>query len=189
MPGGFARTPYTYDCSYVSFGNVQTHEPDGIEFSYDWGTSLDGPYASTPGASIGFPGGITDPYDVAHQICGEGWQIPTGAMVSELFENCDFIDSSGNIIPNEQEDKRTYMRGIRGIRLRSKLNGSELFFACCGRAQAKVLEGKGTLIHFWERELSSVETASAITISSAGVIITGSMYRYRGLPVIPVYVE
>ena len=80
-----ASTPYE-DGLYFSWGNVVGHTgSDG----YDFGTSNDGPYASTPGAALEGNIPSNNTYDAARHNMGAPCRMPTVGEFQELNSNCD----------------------------------------------------------------------------------------------------
>lgn len=148
-PAGMAETEFTYECSFFSWGNTEAHNPvSDSAFDYDWGTVnaqapwYEGqPYGSTPGSAL--ISDITLQNDAARVICGEPWRMPTEAEFEELFDNVDYLNADGTVMPDEATNKRIALNGIIGIWIQSKINGNRLFFACCG-------VGEGTSRYFME---------------------------------------
>lgn len=187
---GFAASEYQYECSYFSWGNIDAHNPTSSTsfVPWSWGSSDDGePYASSPGAAIPFPGSLPSEQDAARAICGKPWKIPTEDEIAELLANVDYIDENGEVIPDERVDKRSVVNGIRGIRLRSQINGSILFIACCGRGDIGTLGRLSISGYVWSSTLLSSSEVSALAFgetSSPGLIIRS---RHEGLPIRPVF--
>ena len=76
QPNGFAASEFQYECSFFSWGNVECHNPiSDSAFDYDFGSSNEGPYASTPGAAL--TGDASLSYDAARINCGAPWRLPT----------------------------------------------------------------------------------------------------------------
>ena len=88
-----AATPYE-DGLYFSWGNVEGHTgTDG----YDFGTSNDGPYASTPGAALTGNIPTNNTYDAARHNMGAPCRLPTVGEFQELNSNCtsEWTDEDG----------------------------------------------------------------------------------------------
>lgn len=187
LAGGFAESPYQALTSYVSWGNTVCYEPDSsLHFDYDWGTSNDGPYSETPGSTIGYPGSIPIESDVAHVVCGRSWRMPTAAEFTELLENTAFIDENGYVLPDDQQDKIITMNDVKGVRLRSLINGAAIFIPCCGRSEQNIVRGQSTL-YYWSSGLASANSAKALAITGDTVNPEISFARYHGLVIRPVW--
>lgn len=193
---GFAKSPYQVECSYFSFGNVDAHEPtsENSFAPWDWGGNVDSePYVSSEGANITMPG-ITDmKNDAAHVILGNGWRIPSHNDMIELFENTEFIDVVGNVIPSTRDNKLIRMTNpitgdaILGIRLRSKINGNIIFIPCCGLGAFDQLRST-SIIYYLSSTLSDSEKNYAMYVDSSTVSVDFILLRSRGLPIRPVMV-
>lgn len=166
--GGFARSEFQYGCSYVSWANIDAHNPTGPSSFAPWsfGQGVDTePYADSPGAAVTYPGTIPIELDIAHYIAGGLWRIPSPTEWLELITECDFIDANGSIIPAESDNKLVVMPAadgsgfVVGIRLRSPINGRELFLACTGYGRNDVLNQRGAAGVYWTNELNSETNA------------------------------
>lgn len=80
-----AATPYE-DGLYFSWGNITGHTGDD---GYDFGTSNDGPYASTDGAALTGNIPTNGTYDAARHNMGAPWRMPTVGEFQELNAQCD----------------------------------------------------------------------------------------------------
>lgn len=192
---GFAESPFLYDCSFVSWGNVEPHNPnsDNAHFDYNWGGVnqqepwYDGQvYGSTLGSEL-----MTDldiAHDVANLICGGKWRMPASAEFMELFDNCYFVQADGTtVIEAGKKDKRVTVNGVLGIYLKSKINGNLLFFACSGNGDGSSWKYPGTLGHYWSASLFSAKDAYSLVFASGGVGSRNHDYRYYGFAVRPIY--
>lgn len=186
---GFAASEYQYECSFFSWGNVDPHNPaDASSFSYNWGTANDGPYASTPGAKIGYPGNAGPSYDAARAILGGPWREPSTEDFAELFNSnyTKFIDADGEDIASDVTDKRITMNSILGIRLKSKVNGNTLFFPCSGYGYGTSWNDRGSSGNYWSRSLYSAVGGRGLYFYSGGVYPQGYNFRFDGFAVRPV---
>lgn len=192
---GFAESPFQYDCSFVSWGNVEPHSPnnDDASFGYNWGgVNAQAPwydgqvYGSTTGSEL-----VTDldiAHDVANKICGGKWRMPASAEFKELFDYCDFVQADGTtVIDAGTTDKRVTVNGVIGIYLKSKINGNLLFFACSGFGDGASWNGRGSSGYFWSASFSSARNAYNLYFGSSGVNPQSSNSRGRGFAVRPVY--
>lgn len=190
-PNGFADSPYQYECSFFSWGNVDGHNPSSNNsFSpWDWGgvnpsaPYYDGQvYGSTPGALL--EGDIPPSHDAAAVLIGRGWRMPSASEFGELFNNCDIIDADGDII--ESTDKRTTMYGVVGLRLRSKVNGNVIFFTTSGVGSETSWYYRGSNGGYWSSTWGSARYARRLVFSHSGVDRVGTSNRFSGFAIRPV---
>ena len=167
---GFAASEYQYECTFFSWGNTQGHNPSSSSaFSYDWGSSNDGPYASTPGAALN--GNVPASMDFARANLGAPWRLPTTDEFAELFNSAytKYIDADGNDIAAETTNKLTTMSGITGIRLKSKVNNNILFFPCSGYGNGSTWNSRGSGGYYWSGSLYSAALGRNLDFYSGGV--------------------
>lgn len=165
---GFAASPFQYECSFVSWGNTEMFNPiSESAFQHDFGTSNEGPYASTPGAELTADAGLG--YDAARANLGGPWRMPTTTEYAELFANIDYLDANGDVIDSATADKRCNYNGVMGLRLRSKNNGKELFFACSGYGDGSSWYGRGSNGYYWASSLHSATYGRYLLFNSGGV--------------------
>ena len=132
-----ASTPYE-DGLYFSWGNVIGHTgTDG----YDFGTSNDGPYASTPGAALTGNIPANNTYDAARHNMGAPCRLPTVGEFQELNSNCD----------SEWTDED----GVAGRRFTSRINGNSIFFPASGSGSGTSLNGHGSYGLYWSSSFYS----------------------------------
>lgn len=185
---GFAESAYVTYASYVSWGNVETHEPDANgRLTYDFGSANGGPYASTPGAGIVYPATMAIENDVAHAICGGSWRMPSSVEFAELLENSVFIDEFGNEISEEQPDKRINMNGVTGIRLKSTINSGIIFLVCGGHADDMRVASANFGCYCWSSELDNNNYAKALVVTNSIENPAYSYARFHGLQIRPVW--
>jgi len=176
-------SPFTYDCSFFSWGNTAGHNPDAQgAFDYDFGTSNDGPYALTPGAAL--TGDIPMSYDAAAVNCGAPWRMPSSEEFAELFDNIDYVDANGDVISGT--DKTTTINGIVGIRLKSKINGNILFFPCSGYGSDTSLSYRGLYGGCWASSFYTATQGHALVFFSSMSSPNGNNMRCGGLAIRPV---
>lgn len=188
---GFAKSPYQYDCSFFSWGNIDPHNPTSTSSfaPYSFGESNDEePYKSSPGAEIVYPNSIDNKHDAANNICGVGWKIPSSSNFEELLQNTEFIDANGEVIDESQQNKLITINKIRGIRLMSKINGKIIFFPNCGSARGKDLITKAALGSYWTSIIPNNQYAYRFYISNTTVKYNESMARFYGVPIRPVMI-
>ena len=193
---GFALSPFQYDGSFVSWGNVVPHNPNNEgNFEYDWGGVNakapwyeNQPYGLTPGAEL-----MTDidiAHDFANKICGDKWRMPKNEDFDELIENCDFVKADGTtIIDPSTTDKRVNVNGVVGIYLKSKINGNLLFFACSGIGSISSWDYRGSQGYYWSATFKSDKSANTFYIKSGDIETKHNLNRNYGVAVRPVYDE
>lgn len=195
MPGNVAETPFTYMKSFFSWGNVLGHNPipDRNQFAYDWGGVnsqapwYDGqPYGSTPGASL--EADVPLSMDPARSLLGNPWRMPAAAEFQELVDNCDFVMADGStVIDASLADKRVVVNGIRGIYLKSRINGRLLFLSASGDGKGRSWGGKESNGFYWTSTWDSARNARFLRFYSGGVNPQYNDYRYYGCAIRPVF--
>lgn len=193
---GFALSPFQYDGSFVSWGNLEPHNPNNEgQFEYDWGGANaqapyfeNQPYGLTPGAVLETDIDIT--HDFANQICGSKWRMPKTEDFNELIENCDFVQADGTtIIDPSATDKRVNVNGVIGIYMKSKINGNLLFFACSGYGNDTSWVNRESHGYYWSASFYSDRAANYLDIARGVVNPQNHAARCYGFPVRPVYDE
>lgn len=160
-----AATPYE-DGLYFSWGNITGHTgTDG----YDFGTSNDGPYASTPGAALTGNIPTNNTYDAARHNMGAPWRMPTVGEYQELANNCD----------SEWTDED----GIAGRRFTSRINGNSIFFPASGYRDGTALSRRGSSGYYWSASLHSQASGYLLYFTSGGVIPANDFNRFYGFSV------
>lgn len=192
--GKFQPTPFSYECSFVSWGNINAKNPiSDTEFDYDFGGInsqapwYDGQvYGSTPGAALTGP--IPLSLDVARRELGGPWRMPTRQEFSELIANCSFVEADGvTIIPVGQANKLVTVDGVVGIYLKSNVNGNHLFFACSGSGTGTQWKYRGTYGSYWSASFYSARYAYYLVFYSGGVNPQYNHSRYNGRAIRPVW--
>ena len=160
-----AATPYE-DGLYFSWGNITGHTgTDG----YDFGTSNDGPYASTPGAALTGNIPTNNTYDAARHNMGAPWRMPTVGEFQELNAQCD----------SEWTDED----GIAGRRFTSRINGNSIFFPASGNRLGTALNYRGSSGYYWSASLYSQTIGYSLRFNSGGVYPADYDYRFNGFSV------
>ena len=160
-----ASTPYE-DGLYFSWGNVTGHTgTDG----YDFGTSNDGPYASTPGAALTGNIPTNGTYDAARHNMGAPCRMPTVGEFQELNNNC--------------ESEWTDEDGVAGRRFTSRINGNSIFFPASGYRLGTGLRDRGSYGYSWSSSLYSQTYGYSLNFYSTGVNPANSNNRFLGFSV------
>jgi hypothetical protein len=160
-----AITPYE-DGLYFSWGNVTGHTGDD---GYDFGTSNDGPYASTPGAALTGNIPTNGTYDAARHNMGAPCRMPTVGEFQELNANCDseWIDEDG----------------VSGRRFTSRINGNSIFFPASGYRYGTGLYSRGSSGDYWSSSLYSQTYGYLLNFYSTGVNPAHNHTRFNGFSV------
>ena len=160
-----AATPYE-DGLYFSWGNVTGHTGDD---GYDFGTSNDGPYASTPGAALTGNIPTNGTYDAARHNMGAPCRMPTVGEYQELYNNCD----------SEWTDED----GVAGRRFTSRINGNSIFFPASGYRLGAGLNNRGASGSYWSASLYSAAYGYYLDFGSGGGNPASSNNRFYGFSV------
>jgi hypothetical protein len=180
---GFAASEFQYECSFFSWGNVVGHNPISTSaFSYDFGSNNSGPYASTPGALLEGDVPVNATYDIARNLLGDPWQLPSDDDFVELIAGCDFVQADGStVIDAGTANKLVTVNGIVGIYLKSKTNGNLLFFPCSGYGNGTSWNARTTSGNYWSGSLASDTTKGlSLDFDSGGVYPQHTNYRFYG---------
>jgi hypothetical protein len=154
---GFAASEFQYECSFFSWGNVVGHNPISTSaFSYDFGSNNSGPYASTPGALLEGDVPVNATYDIARNLLGDPWQLPSDDDFVELIAGCDYVQADGStVIDAATTNKLVTVDGVVGIYLKSKTNGNLLFFPSSGRGNGASINYREENGYYWSGSLAS----------------------------------
>lgn len=193
-PGGFCDTPFTYEKSFFSWGNIDGHNPvSNSAFDYNWGGANETepyyenqPYGSTPGNTLTGNIAVGEDFDAARANLGAPWRMPTSAEFAELFANIIYIDANGTEVDTTKTDKRVTVNGVMGLYIQSKLNGARLFFSCSGFGEGRSRNGRGSHGFYWSSTWYSARRARGLYFGSGGVSPQYSSNRYGGFAVRPV---
>lgn len=192
---GFAASPFQYDCSFFSWGNVDGHNPNQYAYFTPWnwgGVNQQSPYyqgqvyGDTPGCELTINIPTNDKYDAARNILGSPWRMPSKEEFIELFNNVIFIDADGNEIPSSSVDKRIMIQGVSGTYLQSKINGNRLFIPCCGYGELSALRAKSANSNLWTTDIYNERDAYYCVSGSGGVRINTWYMRNTGFNIRPV---
>lgn len=200
---GFAASPFQYECSFVSWGNTDMHNPVTNSSFGDWsfGSANDTePYASSPGATIDFSTAqeAGEGFDAAVVNLGKPWRMPKTAEFAELFNSSytKYIDANGetvttanNVTKNATDypnDKRVEVNGVVGLYLESLTNGKRIFFPCAGGGNGTSRYNRGSDGLYWSSSLHSAANGRNLGFGSGGVYPQGYNNRFYGFAVRPV---
>ena len=172
--GGYKVGEETDFGAYFSWGNIVPHfSANGSTFddSYDFGTSNSGPYASTPGASVGANIPTNDAqHDAALALLGSPWHLPTKDDFQELYDNTDnewVADFNGT--------------GVAGRKFMKKTDHSVyVFFPAAGRGYGTSLSYRGSNGYYWSGSWNSADIAYYLNFDSSSVNPQYNSNRYIG---------
>lgn len=195
-PNKFATSPFTYDASFFSWGNIDAHNLNSNgTFDYIWGKINNSypwyegqPYGLTEGCKLTSDIPLTN--DAAYNICGHNWHIPSEVDFYELFNNCFFVQADGHtVIDNSVDNKLITKNGVVGIYLKSKINGNHLFFACCGNGYNSGYYNKGGRGRYWSNTYYDQRYAKYLLFQNVGFKVDEIDGRFYGFPIRPVYIR
>lgn len=183
-------SPFTYDCSFFSWGNVDGHNPDANNtFDYDFGVDNAGApfytgqvYGSTQGATL--TGDITPSFDAARVNLGAPWRMPTLEEFQELIDNCTFVEADGTTTITGA-NKLVTINNITGVNLKAN-NGNLLFFPCAGLAKEDELQRKEEYSAYWSTKNSGNGHHAKSFRSQASETAETPNRRHYGLLIRPV---
>ena len=192
-PYYFQQSPFQYECSFFSWGNVTPHNPiEGNQFDYDFGginssaPYYEGqPYGDTPGSLL--TGDIPLNMDAAQSMLNSPWRMPDVNDFIELLSNSIFIDANGTEVDITKTDKRVTVNGVMGIYLQSKINGARLFFSCSGDGRGQTWYYKGTNGYYLTSTFVSDRYARNLFFSNGGITPQSNGFRYRGIAIRPIW--
>jgi hypothetical protein len=193
-PGGFCETPFTYEKSFFSWGNIDGHNPiSNSAFDYNWGSVnesepyYDGqPYGDTPGNTLTGNIAVGEDFDAARANLGAPWRMPTNGEYGELFANIIYIDANGDEVDTTKADKRVSVNGVLGLYIQSKINGARLFFSCSGYGFGRSWYYRGSYGRYWSSTFFSARDARFLSFNSGGVFPQSNSGRYYGFALRPV---
>lgn len=187
---GFAETPFTYEKSFFSWGNIDGHNPTSNTSFAPWnwgGVNSQEPwyqgqvYGNTPGNTLTGNIQVTQEFDAARANLGAPWRMPTQAEYIELFANIRYINSDGSEIPASQTNKLVTINGVVGLYLESILNGARLFFSASGLGIGTSHDSNGSYGGYWSSTVITGRNARFFYFNSGRISTNGNDYRFRGL--------
>ena len=193
-PGGFCETPFTYEKSFFSWGNIDGHNPSSVSaFDYNWGGVNETepyyenqPYGDTPGNTLTGNIAVGEDFDAARANLGAPWRMPTSAEFAELFANIRYINADGTEVDTTKTDKRVTVNGVMGLYIESRINGARLFFSCSGGGSGRSWGNRGSSGNYWSSAFHSARYARALNFSSGGVYPQYNNNRCHGRALRPV---
>ena len=193
-PGGFCETPFVYEKSFFSWGNIDGHNPSSVSaFAYNWG-GVNGQepyyegqvYGNTPGNTLTGNIAVGEDFDAARANLGAPWRMPTSAEYAELFANIKYINADGTEVDTTKTDKRVTVNGVLGLYLESTINGARLFFSCSGYGNGSSWDRRGSNGSYWSSSFRSARYARYLSFGSGGVDPQHNNNRYYGFALRPV---
>lgn len=191
----FAISPFQYECSFFSWGNIDGHNPTSpMSFvPWNWG-NVNGQapyyegqvYGDTPGNTLAGNIPVDAKYDAARAHLGAPWRMPTTLEIKELFNNIIYIDANGDEVDTSKNDKRVTINGIVGIYLQSKINGARVFFPCSGYGTETARSGNGEHGRYWSSVGYNARYARRLYFAPDGVTLEYLNDRFFGIPIRPV---
>lgn len=194
-PNGFAKSPFQYDYSFFSWGNIDGHNPTGpASFSpWSWGSVnaqepwYDGQvYGDTTGSTLTGDIPVNEEYDAARANLGAPWRIPTVDEFVELIDNCMFINADGTEVDTSRVDKKVTVNGIIGLYLQSRINGARLFLSCTGNGNGSNRNFRLTGGYYWTSKFLNSRSARFFAFDSGGVYTSIYNNRSYGFTIRPV---
>ena len=191
-PSGFCDTPFTYQKSFFSWGNIDGHNPVSNSFAgvYNWGGVNQAEpwyegqvYGTTKGATLTGNMPVNEEFDPARANLGGDRRTPTTTEYKELFDNCIYINADGTEVDTSKTDKRVTVNGIVGLYLQSKLNGQRLFFSASGNGDGTSWYNRGSYGYYWSSSFYSARNARSLDFNSGGVGPLNLSNRINGFAV------
>ena len=192
---GFAASPFQYDCSFFSWGNVDGHNPTSPNSfaPWNWGSiNAQEPwyngqiYGDTPGNTLQTNIPVDDKYDAARANLGAPWRMPTEKDVRELLNNIKYINANGEEMGTSVPDKRTLINGTIGHYMQSKINNAKIFVPCTGYGKDTRLENLRVGADYWLSPIMNNKTAYSYDFSATIGTISSRFDRYYGFAIRPV---
>lgn len=189
-----ADSPFQYECSFFSWGNVEGHNPvTETSFDYNFGGINEEepwyegqPYGATPGGTLTVDIPVNKDFDAARALLGEPWRIPLNTNFQELINNCIYIDVDGTEITPSDTNKQVTVNGIVGLYLQSKINGNRLFFSASGYGDRSLWRNRGISGGYWSASFGNAYSSRRFRFSNEVVNPNGASDRYCGFPIRPV---
>ena len=191
----FCDTPFTYEKSFFSWGNIDGHNPTSQSSFAPWnwgGVNTQEPwydgqvYGGTPGNTLTGNIPVDKQFDAARANIGSSWRMPTTAEFNELFAGSIYINADGTEVDTSMVDKRVTVNGIVGLYLQSKTNDNRLFFSVSGYGYGPTWDVSGAYGYYWSSSFHSSRYARCLDFFSGGVNPQDVSNRYFGFAIRPV---
>lgn len=191
---GFAASPFQYECSFFSWGNVDGHNPiSNSAFDYDWGdVNAQAPYyegqvyGETDGNTLTGNIPVGEAFDAARANLGAPWRMPTSTEFGELFANIKYINADGTEVDTTKTDKRVTVNGVIGLYIESTINGARLFFSCSGYGNERSWGIRGSGGVYWSSSWGSARGSLSLFFTNGVVSPQSGNTRCNGFAVRPV---
>lgn len=192
-PYYFQETPFQYECSFFSWGNVTPHNPvseNGFDYNFGGANSAEPwyegqPYGDTPGSQL--TGNIPLANDAARKLLGSVWHMPNSADFQELIDNVRFINADGTEIESTKTNKLVSVNGCIGLYMESKINGARLFIPCSGYGTQQSWSLKEVYGFYWSTNVLSMKAAGYLRFFSGGIYRNYSGNRCNGYSIRPIW--
>lgn len=192
-PYYFQETPFQYECSFFSWGNVTPHNPiSETAFDYNFGSINSAepwyegqPYGDTPGSKL--TGDIQLTNDAARIMLGAPWRMPSMADFDELLAYVIFIDADGQEIDSSKTDKRVSVNEVTGIYIQSRINGARMFLPSCGNGDGRRWYWRSSIGIYWDLRYDSDRYARNLYFYSTGISSRNRSSRCLGCPIRPIW--
>lgn len=139
---------------YFSWGNTDGYTATYVEGEYSGFINnynfTANSYSSTNGYQIS--GTIPLEKDIASQILGDGWRIPTDVQFQELIDNCTI--------------ENTTIEGVPGKLFTSNINGNTLFFPNNGYGVGTLLDTPKFYTSYWTNVDDEIDNTKAVCFHS-----------------------
>lgn len=184
-PSGFCDTPFTYEKSFFSWGNIDGHNPTSVSSFAPW-TWTQSVYNASKGNTLTGNIAVGEEYDAARANLGSPWRMPTSAEFAELISNIDYLNADGTVKDTSETNKLSTVNGIVGIWLQSKINGSRLFFSCSGYGRNNPWSMRGQSGTYWSAITNTATNGKQLLFTNSNVSTKRNEEKYRGMAIRPV---
>ena len=109
--------------------------------------------------------------DIARQLWGGNWRMPTAAEYNELIKKCNYTWMELN--------------NVKGIMMTSKVNGNSIFFPAGGFIEDSDEYERGSMMWCWASTKSSGDdrNADGLECWNGSIYVSHYLPRYLGFPV------